>query len=287
MPVEVRTKFIGHTKSAVAHADLRPFLEAARLAQNSALDVRVHAVGEKFVVHAATDNQLSSCVVAKAGPQLQLLLQRLKKTHGSFRLTLISDQMADVLKIASVPATQGLAVETERMHERRFRRGREIRNILVMTNISGPALPGLDANLSFWSKGMPGYRFRHIYGQLTARRVEAALAGREWDSIVYRGHGSVQNGAVVWNLSDGEWQVPKLSCVLYIHSACLAEPGGLDLTQLPAKNILTPLAYLADFDDAPLVALLLGRYKITGSLAAAVRGVQRVFPQFVSIASGF
>lgn len=285
-PVDVRAKFFGKSKSALLSVELRPFVEAARGVHSAPPDVRVHAVGESYVLHASTDNQLSSCVISKSGADLRFNLQRFQKLFGAYRVTLITDQMIDVLKIFALQLTNGIAVEAERVHERRFRRGREIRDILILTNISGSALPALEANLAFWSKGMTGYRFRHIYGQLTARRVESALVGREWDCIVYRGHASAAGGAFVWNLSDGQWLVPRLACALYLHSACLAGPEHLNVGKLPAERVLTPLQYLPDFDDANLVSLLLTRYQITGSVSAAIRGVQSVYPQFVSFSSG-
>jgi len=285
-PVEVRTKFRASPASPLSAFELRPFIEAARLARGEMPEVRVHAVGDNFVLHASADVEFSATVIKRDPSELQKRLRKFRQVFGNYRLTLISDSIGELCSVYETKIAAAVTLQTERTSLRRFRRTREIRDVLVLTNISGHALPMLDANLNFWSKGVTGFRFRHVYGQLTRRRVEAALASRSWPLIVYRGHGSAGQGRLCLNLSDGNWPLSSLDAALYIHSACLAEPRQLSLPNLPAKNILTPLEYLPDFDDAALMELLLERYTATGSLSAALRAVQLRYPQFVWLAGG-
>lgn len=285
-PVDVRIKLRTSAISQLSAAELRPFIEAARQARGTVTEVSVHAVNDRYVLHAAAEDGLSALVIKRELPALRKQLRVFRQIFGSYRLTMIAATPRELCDAYKMKLASAITLQGEGVNQRSFRRAREIRDVLVLTNISGPALPMLDANLAFWSKGITGFRFRHVYGQLTRRRVEAALESRDWHLIVYRGHGSSGKGRFCLNLSDGIWPISTMGPALYLHSACLAEPRDLALENLPAKNILTPLEYLPDFDDAALMELLLGRYKATGSLAAALRAVQLRYPQFVWLATG-
>lgn len=285
-PVEVRTKFRAQSENALSQPELRYFIEAARFARSGQAEVRLHAVADKIVMHVAADDSLSAQVFDRNILKLRGELRRVRQIHGCFRVTLVSDRFAELTELYKLKLAQGIVLQQERSPERKPRFRREIRDVLVLTNISGAPLPMLDERLNFWSKGLPGFRFRHVYGQLTRRRVEAALDNREWPLIVYRGHGRVSGGRFCLDLADGVYPLEASVAELYVHSACLAEPEKLSLAQLPAQNVITPLEYLADFDDADLVEHLLKRYHATGSVHAAIRAVQQRYSQFVWLATG-
>ncbi len=285
-PVEVRTKFRVQGENTLTAHELRYFLQAARFARSAQAEVRLHAVADKIVMHVSADDQFSASVLGRNIPKLRGELRRVQQIHGSFRVTLISDSLPELCALYNLKVAEGIVMQKERATVRQPRFRREIREILVLTNISGPPLPMLESRLDFWSKGLPGFRFRHVYGQLTKRRLDAALENREWPLVVYRGHGSVADGRFCLELADGAYPLEALGADLYVHSACLAGPENLSLAQLPAQNVLTPLEYLADFDDAGLVEHLLKRYHTTGSLPAAIRAVQQRYSQFVWLAAG-
>lgn len=285
-PVEVRMKFRTKGAHELTATEFRPFINAARRLGRAQNEVRVHAVADKYVLHVAGEDLVSASAFDRSFTQLKSELRRLGPILGSFHVTLISDSMAELSELYRLKLATGITLQSERVTTRKTRFRREIRDVLVLTNISGSPLPMLEHALPFWSKGVQGFRFRHVYGQLTRRRVESALERRDWPLVVYRGHGSVADGRLCLDLSDGAFALPQLSTSLYVHSACLAEPEKLLLRNLPAQNILTPLEYLTDFDDSAFMALLLERYQVTGSLPAAIRAVQQIYPQFVWISTG-
>ncbi|AFM13712.1 hypothetical protein [Turneriella parva] len=286
VPVDVRIRFRANGEHPLAAAEFRPFIEAARRPGSPQSEVRIHGVAEKFVLHVGGEGLLSALAFDRSIIRLRSELKRIQQVLGSFRVTLVSDSMAELSELYRLKLATGITLQGERPLTRRTRFRREIRDVLVLTNISGSALPMLEHALPFWSKGVQGFRFRHVYGQLSQRRVESALEMREWQLVVYRGHGSVAGGKLCLNLSDGAYAMPQLNTALYVHSACLAQGENLSLHDLPAQNTLTPLEYLSDFDDASLMVVLLERYQATGSLPAAIRAVQQIYPQFVCLSTG-
>ncbi|MBX3723595.1 MAG: hypothetical protein KF713_17250 [Turneriella sp.] len=261
--------------------EMRRFVQAARRGPaGEPVDIRVHALGDRFVVHAALNGRVAARAPQTAG-ELRALLTRLKLKYRNIRITLIGTDLAKATEIFRFNLEAGIVFEFERLQELRPRRERQIREVIVFTNIAGAALPQLDKQLDFWSKGASGFRFRHIFGQLTRKRVEAVLAVKEWDLLIYRGHGFVREGAIAWQLVDGAWTLPAFTCSAYMHLACLANPEELRLDRLPTARILTPLKAVEDFDDAGLVGYFIERYRASGSLISAMRAVQVLHPQFV------
>jgi hypothetical protein len=266
--------------------EMRQFINVARQGPaGEPVDIRIHALDGRFVVHAALKGRVAARAAQTAG-ELRALLTRFKLKYRNMQLTLIATELARLAEIYQYNLGAGIVFELERLQELRPRRERVLREVLVFTNIAGSALPQLQENLSFWSKGIPGFRFRHIFGQLTRKRVESVVALKEWDCLIYRGHGVARDGAITWRLADGVWTLPPFSSSLYIHASCLANPYELRLEKLATERILTPVTPIADFDDAALIRLFMERYRISGNLVSAVRSVQSLYPQFVYLSSG-
>jgi len=288
VPVHVPGRLKGLGPKGLSQADMRKFTVAARRGpEGECVEVRIHAMDDRFVVHAELGGSLASRVVPAAGGELRVLLTRLSLKYGKIHLTLIGSSLERLAQIAEYGINAGLSFEYERMRDLRQGRDRSIREVLVLTNIYGERLPELDHNLPFWSRGVVGYRFRHIYGNLTRKRAEAAVALKKWDCLIYRGHGRAEQGSIAWNLADGVWNVPPLTGGAYLHLSCLGNIGALKIDRLPAGYILTPLRRVEDFDDAAMVRLFLEKYRTTGSLASTVRTVQGLNPEFACISCMF
>jgi hypothetical protein len=260
--------------------------ELVRLARYGLPDdevaVTIHATAGHYVVHAGLAGTVAARVIPARPAELHVLLSRLKLRYGRLRITII-DRSCELLSlIRSFGLGCGLVLEAERMADLAREREREVRDILVVTSLNGPELPQLMENLDFWSRGPGGCRFRHIYGQLTARRAGSALARRKWDMIIYRGHGQVIDGRICWQ-ADEPWPVPHGIGGIYLHLSCLDSTHLLDLSQLPAGRVMTPLSRIADFQDADFVRELITRLQKSGNFMSSARTLQRSYPDFAVI----
>ncbi len=283
--IDVLQRLKDAAPATLTPGEMRRFVAAARQGPaGEPVEIRIHALQNCYVVHAALKGRIAARVPHTAG-ELRALLTRFKLKYRNIRLTLVASELTHVTQLFSYNLEAGIVFELERMQELRPRHERQIREVLVFTNIAGPALPELEKNLDFWSKGISGFRFRHIFGQLTRKRVEAVLALKEWDCLIYRGHGVAREGAIAWRLTDGIWILPPFSCSAYLHVSCLANPVDLRLERLPTACVLTPLKPIPDFDDAALVRHFIERYKAAGSVISAVRSVQALYPQFVYLST--
>lgn len=270
------------------HVEIHLMRELVRLARYGLPDdeiaVTVHALSDRYVVHAELGGAISARVIPAHSAELRVLLSRLKLRYGSLRITLI-DRSCDLLvKIRNFGLECALVLEGERMTDLVSGRERETRDILVVTNLNGPALPQLMENLEFWSRGPGGCRFRHIYGLLTARRAESALAHRHWDMVVYRGHGHVVDGRICWQ-AEKVWPVPARIAHTYLHLSCLDAPQHLDMSQLPAGRLITPLGLIPDFPDAHFVRELIARLQKSGNFMSSARALQRSYRDLAVISN--
>ncbi|MFZ5630400.1 MAG: hypothetical protein ACOY5B_14815 [Spirochaetota bacterium] len=260
--------------------------ELVRLARYGLPDdeiaVTIHATADRYVVHAELGGAIAARVVPARPAELRVLLSRLKLRYGRLRITIIDRTCGLLSQIRSFGLDCGLVLEAERMTDLVRGRERETRDILVVTNLNGPALPQLMENLDFWSRGPGGCRFRHIYGQLTARRAESALARRHWDMVVYRGHGQVIDGRICWQ-AEAPWPLPHGIGGAYLHLSCLDSPQLLDLAQLPAGRVMTPLSVIEDFQDADFVRELITRLQKSGSFLSSARALHRTYKDFAVI----
>lgn len=260
--------------------------ELVRLARYGLPDdeiaVTIHATADRYVVHAEFGGSVAARVVPARSAELRVLLSRLKLRYGRLRITIIDRSCELLSQVRSFGLECGLVLEAERMTDLVRGREREIRDILVVTNLNGPALPQLMDNLDFWSRGPGGCRFRHIYGQLTARRAESALARRHWDMVIYRGHGQVIDGRICWQ-ADNPWPVPPGIGDTYLHLSCLDSPHLLDIAQLPAGRVMTPLGLVSDFQDAGFVRELITRLQKSGNFMSSARALQRAYSDFAVI----
>lgn len=258
-------------------------VSAARAGKNLAsVEVIVHALPQGYVVHIGAPGHFSGHRVL-SDAELKSLLRRAERQFKRLHVTVISAFLRTLHVVYAALPAQGFVFGGEGGTRLAPGGARPLRSVLVLTNISGTALGYLEQNLPFWSKGIPGFRFRHLFGQLTARRVESTLLGREWDIVIYRGHSVATENGVVWKLADGDWLVPPAISPLYIHSACLPDSELLPLDKLPSERFVTPLTYLTDFDDSRLVRLLLERYKASGNVHSALRAAQAEYPRFALI----
>jgi hypothetical protein len=268
--------------------EIHTMRELVRLARYGLSDdeiaVKVHALADRYVVHAELGGAIAARVVPARLVELRVLLSRLKLRYGRPRITIIDHSCHLLSHIRSFGLDCPLVLEAERMADLVRGREREIRDILVVTNLNGPALPHLMENLAFWSRGPGGCRFRHIYGQLTARRAENALARRHWDMVIYRGHGQVLDGRICWQ-AEAPWPLPHRVASTYLHLSCLDAPELLDLTQLPADRVMTPLSLLEDFPDAEFVRELIIRLQKSGNFMSSARALQRTYTNFVVISA--
>lgn len=283
IPITIPERWRSVRPRPVESSVVRPLIRQARYgALTDAVSVTIHPVGDRYVVHAAAGGHIAARVLPARAADLRLLLSRLQLRYGRLQLTVVDRSAELVAALVEFGFSHHLLLEAERMAD--LARGREsaLRNILVVTNLNGPELPALLENLAFWSRGPGGCRFRHVYGSLTARRAERALAQRHWDLIIYRGHGQVVDGRIAW-LAETPWALPAGVCRIYLHLSCLDAPQKLDLAQLPAPHLVTPLAVVADFSDADFVREFLIRHQKSGSFLSAARAVQRVYPHFAAV----
>lgn len=260
--------------------------EIVRLARYGLPDdeiaVTIHATADRYVVHAELGGAIAARVVPARTAELRVLLSRLKLRYGRLRITIIDRSCGLLSQIRSFGLDCGLVLEAERMADLVRGRERETRDILVVTNLNGPELPQLMENLDFWSRGPGGCRFRHIYGQLTARRAENAVTRRHWDMVIYRGHGQVIDGRICW-LAENAWPVPPGIGDTYLHLACLDSPQLLDMAHLPAGRVMTPLSLIPDFQDATFVRELITRLQKSGNFMSSARALQRTYSDFAVI----
>lgn len=262
---------------------MRELVRLARYGQpDDEIAVTVHATADRYVVHAELGGAIAARVVPARPAELRVLLSRLKLRYGRLRVTIIDRSCGLLSHIRSFGLDCPLVLEAERMADLVRGREREIRDILVVTNLNGPALPQLMENLDFWSRGPGGCRFRHIYGQLTARRAETALARRHWDMVIYRGHGQVLDGRICWQ-AEVPWPLPHGVAGAYLHLSCLDTPELLDITQLPAGRVMTPLSVIEDFQDAGFVRELITRLQKSGNFMSSARALQRSYHDFAVI----
>lgn len=271
--------------NSLSASGMRELVRLARTgAADSAPDVRIHALPDRYVVQAMLNDQVASRVIPANAAELRVLLTRLKLRYQRLQVTLLARNLAELTRLHGFGLGCSITYEAERLADLRGGRERPYRDILVLTNIAGAELPQLQQNLDFWSRGLRGYRFRHVFGQLSPRRCEAALAQRNWDMIIYRGHGMVQDQRIAWQLAGGAWPVPEKAAKCYLHLSCLAGAENLGESFLPADRVITPLKHLEDFHDAEFVQALLGRLSSSGNFYRAVRSLQQTRPDFVLIA---
>jgi hypothetical protein len=288
IPVEIPLRLQNEEMVPVDRGFFRQLIDLARSGQvNQVLEIRVQTVGKFFAIQADIAGDPASALVARESADIEGILMRLGKHRQKLRITIFSNQMDDLTRIHAFVPEAEIVFSSRQLGRRTLGKtpNRIIRDVLVFTNISGPKLPILGQDLPFWSRGLPGFRFRHVYGQLNSRRVNSNVFSRDWDCIIYRGHASANAGRLTWNLSDGAWPVPSIISELYIHAACLENPPDFELRNAPAPYLLTPLTRLEDFDDRTLVRRLLERYSISQSLKAAIRAVQELYPSFVYIST--
>lgn len=263
--------------------EMLPLIHAARRgATHEPVEIRIHSLGDRAVVHAEQGGFLSATTVHTEDSEFRTLLSGFRKKYRSVRLTVLGRNLATVKRVMEFNLNLPVAFYREGLARPDLARGRDLREILVLTNIAGSALPHVEKNLDFWSRGVPGFRFRHIFGQLTRRRVESALRQREWDCVIYRGHGRARTGGIYLELQDGLFKMPVLPVLLYIHLACLTNFHKLELEDLPATRVLTPFSLLSDFEDRRLIEVFCERYRISGSLDLTMRALQAQFPEFAS-----
>lgn len=283
--VDVLQKWKDKSPAELTPGEMRRFIRVAREGPaGEPVEIRVHALEDRYVVHASLRGRVAARSSRTAG-ELRALLTRFKLKYRNIRITLIATDFKQLTQLFNYKLDAGIIFELERLQELRPRRERQIREVLVFTNIAGSPLPELETNLDFWSKGVQGFRFRHVFGRLTQKRVESVLALKEWDCIVYRGHGVAKEGAISWRLVDGVWSLPPFATGVYLHVSCLANPEDLRLEKLATARVMTPLQAITDFDDAALVRLFIERYRLSGSLISAVQSVQAIYPQFVFLSS--
>lgn len=283
--VQVPTHLKQKKERHLSNAEFAAIAAAARTGKNqAATSVTVHALPRGFVVHLDAAGRFSAHRV-ESDAELKNLLKRAERQFRRLDVTVISSTLQTLRLVYAALPSHAFVLERERLSEIALPAGKSLRSVLVLTNIAGIELAELEKNLAFWSKGISGFRFRHVFGQLTAKRVESSLLGREWDVVIYRGHGAATGKGVYWKLLDGEWLVPPAIAPVYIHSSCLADSELLPLDRLPAPQFITPLTYLADFDDSRLVRQFLERYKASRNVKSALRSAQAEFSQFVLINS--
>ena len=287
VPMDIPLRLRTAAAQSLRLYELAPLILAARRgAIAEPVEIRIHSLGDRSVVHTEQSGFLSAETVQTDSSELRAMLVALRKRFRSVRLTVLGKNLAAVKRILGFGLQLPVAFYREGLAKLDLAKPRDLREVLVLSNISGVPLPHVEKNLDFWSRGVPGFRFRHIFGQLTRKRVEAAMLQREWDCIIYRGHGRARTGGIHLELSDGLWKVPKLSCSLYIHLACLTNFHKLELEDLPAPRLVTPVNLLPDFEDRRLVEILFERYKVSGSIDLAMRALQNQFPQFTAFTRG-
>lgn len=287
VPVDIPLRLHKSSAQRVQAHDLGPLIQAARQGVTAEpVEIRVHSLGDRSVVHTEQAGFLSAETVQTDSSEFRALLAALRKKYRTVRLTVLGKNLATLKRILGFGLKLPVAFYREGLAKLDLANPREFREVLVLSNVSGAPLPHVEKHLDFWSRGVPGFRFRHIFGQLTRKRVEAAIHQREWDCIIYRGHGRARTGGIHLELADGLWKVPRLACSLYIHLACLTNFHKLELEDLPAARMVTPVDLLPDFEDRRLIEVLFERYRISGSIDLAVRALQHHFPQFAAITRG-
>ncbi|HRP68423.1 MAG TPA: hypothetical protein PLY93_02735 [Turneriella sp.] len=260
---------------------MRNFITCARKGlAGDGVEVRIHAHLRRFIVHASHQGAIAVRVVETLG-ELKALLTRFKLKYQNIRVALIDRDFTNIVAIFRFRLGLSLFFELERLFDLRLPRVRTIREVLVLTNLAHGGIDALQTNLPFWSKGILGFRFRHVYGNLDKRRVEEMITQKQWDLLLYRGHAVVEKGCIHWRLADGNFKVPELNTLLYFHLSCLPNPEKLRLDKIPATQLLTTLAVVEDFDDALLVDNFLTRYKLSMNIRSAMRSLQQEYPQFV------
>lgn len=267
--------------------ELVPFIQAARRGVTTEpVEIRIHSLGDRSVVHTEQAGFLSAETVQTDSSEFRSMLAALRKKYRSVRLTVLGKNLATMKRIIGFGLQLPVSFYREGMARPDLENPREMREVLVLSNISGAPLAHVGKHLDFWSRGIPGFRFRHIFGQLTRKRVEGAMVQRAWDCIIYRGHGRARSGGIYLELSDGLWKVPRLVSALYIHLACLTNFHKLELDDLPAPRLVTPVSLLPDFEDRRLVEIFFDRYKVSGSIDLSMRALQNQFPQFMAFTRG-
>ncbi len=283
LDITVADRLRGSRPQRIEGHVLREFVRLARYGlPDDEVAVTIHAIADRYVVHAEFGGSIASRVIPARTAELRVLLSRLKLRYGRLRITIIDRSCELLSQVRSFSLECALLLEAERMTDLIRGREREVRDVLVITNLNGPALPQLMKNLDFWSRGPGGCRFRHIYGQLTERRAESALARRHWDMVIYRGHGQVLDGRICWQ-AEKPWPVPHGISESYLHLSCLDFPQSLDISQLPAGRIITPLGLVTDFNDATFVRELIVRLQKSGNFMSSSRALQRAHSDFVVI----
>lgn len=281
LATEKPLQLLSKRKYAVSRTIFRKLIGQVKAArQQGSADVRVHEIAGMYGLHVASAGRFSTALVEKWG-DLRNYLRKICTQMSPVHLTCIGKDLRTVEKLKGIYPDLKI-----RFNEEYFSLNavtKTLRSVLVLTNLSGPALPWLGLGLEFWSKGLQGFRFRHIYGQLSERRFENTLLGQHWDLIVYRGHAEVHAGSIAWLTPAGLYTVPAGIASAYIHSACLPGVGQLSLKSLPAAHVLAPTTYLADFDDSALVKFFLTRYKSSAQVESAFDAVQDEYSQFLAI----
>ncbi|MCS6985073.1 MAG: hypothetical protein NZM25_08125 [Leptospiraceae bacterium] len=132
--------------------------------------------------------------------------------------------------------------------------------VLVLTHLAGSPMPELTQNLEFWTKGILGYSFKHVYGILSKERLAPLFnENKRYDLIIYRGHSLIRNGRLA--LPQANFYLEKLPTRYYLHLSCTDYSKEKLLKVFAARYNILPIFRILDFGDKDFVEGLLSLWK--------------------------
>ena len=136
----------------------------------------------------------------------------------------------------------------------------KVRRVMVITNISGGYLRHLNEspNKAWWDDGPQKISWKHVFGNFTKKRIEHLIEEEKifqtYDLVIYRGHGTIQNGLIQWRLDDHSYEISGDYTSRYIHLSCLTVQNAKDdLLHLPFREAVLPIGFFPDRDDSVFI----------------------------------
>lgn len=163
---------------------------------------------------------------------------------------------------------------------------KRIARVLVFTNMNGKPLAHLNSAIDFWSRGEPGFIWKHIYGKLSMEHLKK-ITRNHYDMIIYRGHSKILQRRITWPLIEGDVPMDQFFSENiiphYIHLACSEMNETQELKNYPFDLGLMPISYLPDMDYSGFIKNILHYLKNSHSVLDSMRKSLDEDPQLFNL----
>lgn len=163
---------------------------------------------------------------------------------------------------------------------------KQIKRILVFTNLNGEFLENLNTQIDFWSRGETGFIWKHVYGKLSSNQLKK-ITRNHFDMVIYRGHSRILNRKITWPLAEGDVPMDQFFSESfipnYIHLACNEMDEARELESYPFDLGMMPVTFLPDMDYSVIVRKLLQNIEKSHSVLDSMRKAIEVDSRFQNL----